>query len=66
MATDDEERRYTLENPHPADEDLSQVVKEFIYENPDELPKLDEDDFGVERPDPLFDGERIHLESDGE
>lgn len=66
MATDEDERRYTMENPHPADEDLSPKVKEFIYGKPDEMPELEPDDFGVDRPDPLFDDERIHLESDEE
>jgi len=50
----DEDRQYTKENPHPADEDLSPVVKEFIYGDSDELPELEADDFGVDRPDPLF------------
>ncbi|WP_135829876.1 hypothetical protein [Halorussus halobius] len=65
MATD-EDPQYTKENPHPADEDLSPVVKAFIYEDSDELPELEADDFGVDRPDPLFDGERIRLASDEE
>lgn len=66
MATDEDGQRYTKENPHPADEDLSEELKEFIYGDPDELPELDDDDFGVDGPDPLFDGERIHLASDEE
>jgi hypothetical protein len=66
VANNKDERRYTVENPHPADEDLPREVKEFIYGQPDELPELDSDDFGVDRPDPLFDAERIHGESDEE
>lgn len=44
---------------HPA-------VEEFINGEPDELPELGPDDFGVDRPDPLLDAERIHLESNRE
>jgi hypothetical protein len=66
VTSDEDDRRYTKENPRPVHEDLSPAVLEFIYGKPDEMPELEPEDFGVDRPDPLFDGERIHLESNEE
>lgn len=63
MATEEDERQYTLDDPHPADEDLSPKLKEYIYGNPGQLPELPdppEDEW-----DPFIHGGRIGAE-DGE
>jgi len=57
VATDEDEGRYTLENPHPADEDLSPELQEYIYRNPDELPELEWPD--EDETDPFIDGGRV-------
>ena len=59
MATDEDDGRAWEGDHHPA-------VEEFISGDPDELPELESSDFGVDRPDPLFDGERISLTGDEE
>jgi len=64
VATDENERRYTMENPHPADKDLSSEIREFIYGKPDELPELPdppEDEW-----DPFIHGGRVGAEGDEE
>lgn len=64
MATDKDDRQYTMENPHPADEDLSPELKEYIYGKSDELPELPdppEDEW-----DPFIHGGRIGAEDDEE
>lgn len=63
MASDEGERRYTMENPHPADEGLSRDLKEYIYGNPEELPELP--DPPEDQKDPFIHGGRIGVE-DGE
>lgn len=62
MATDEDERRYTMANPHPADEDLPEKVKEFIYGNPDELPELDWPD--EDEKDSFIHGGRVGVDDD--
>ncbi|WP_132057891.1 hypothetical protein [Halorussus amylolyticus] len=64
MATDEDERRYTMDDPHPADEDLSPELKEFIYGDPDELPELEWPD--EDEKDPFIHGGRIRMEGDGD
>lgn len=61
MASDDR-HRYTKENPHPADEDLSPKLKELIYVGPDELPELP--DPSENGRDPFIHGGRIGEEDD--
>lgn len=61
MPTDDE-RRYTMENPHPADEGLSAELKEYIYGDPENLPELDWPD--EDELDPFIHGGRIGAEDD--
>lgn len=68
MATDEGEgegeRRYTMDDPHPADEDLSPKLKEYIYGNPDALPELP--DPPENERDPFIHGGRIGTEDDEE
>jgi len=64
MATDEDGRRYTKENPRPEHEDLSPKVLEFIYGKPDELPELEWPD--EDERDPFIHGGRIEIEGDGE
>lgn len=64
MATDEDGRQYTMDDPHPAHEGLSPKVKEFIYGKPDELPELP--DPPKDEGDPFLDGGRIGEEDDEE
>lgn len=61
MATD-EERRYTVDDPHPAHENLSSKVLEYIYGKPDGLPELP--DPPEDEKDPFIHGGRIGAEDD--
>lgn len=60
MATDEDDQRYTMDDPHPADEDLSPKLKEYIYGKPDELPELEWPD--EDEKDPFIHGCRVGTE----
>lgn len=62
MGPKEDGRRYTMDDPHPADEDLSPELKEFIYGKSDELPELDWPD--EDERDPFIHGGRIGEEDD--